>query len=86
MVYTVEMTPGATRDLKRITGATRRRIVSAIEALATNPLHRGAVKIAGKDNAFRVRVGVYRILYEIHDQRLVVLVVRVGHRRVVYRE
>jgi mRNA interferase RelE/StbE len=61
------------------------RIRDAIDALAVNPRPPGCVKLAGEEIVWRVRVGSYRILYEIHEGRLVVLVIRIAHRREVYR-
>jgi mRNA interferase RelE/StbE len=56
-----------------------------ILALGQNPRPQGAKKLRDRDNLLRVRVGDYRILYRVEDDRLVVLVVRIGHRREVYR-
>jgi mRNA interferase RelE/StbE len=63
----------------------KRRIANAIDALTVNPRPPGCVKLAGEENVWRVRVGDYRILYEIHEGRLVVLVIRIAHRREAYR-
>jgi len=63
----------------------KQRIVGAIDALAANPHPPGCVKLAGEEIVWRVRVGSYRILYEIHEGRLMVLVIRIAHRREVYR-
>jgi mRNA interferase RelE/StbE len=61
------------------------RIGRAIDALSTTPRPAGAVKLRGAEGYFRIRVGDYRVVYEIADSVLVVLVVRIGHRREVYR-
>ena len=61
------------------------RIRDRIETLADNPRPPGTVKLTAEDNLYRVRVGDYRIVYRIEDKRLVVLIVRIGHRREVYR-
>ena len=53
--------------------------------LADNPRPRGVEKLEGRENRYRIRVGDYRVIYEIHDEVLLVLVVRIGHRREVYR-
>lgn len=80
------MTPAATRNLRRIRDrATLRRIASAIDGLASNPRPEGARALQGEATVLRLRVGDYRILYTINDDVLLVLVVRVGHRREVYR-
>ncbi len=84
--YAVEFRPSADKVLQRLPVATQRRIVAAVAALADNPRPTGVVRLAGDENAWRIRVGSYRILYEVHDKRLLVLVVRVGHRKDVYRK
>lgn len=62
------------------------RFFDAIEALEMNPRPNGCVKLAGDENLYRIRVGKYRIVYEIHDLILVVTVIKVRHRRDVYRK
>lgn len=64
----------------------QRRIVSDVATLAYNPRPSGVVKLAGAENLWRLRIGNYRVIYEIHDDRLIVLVLRVAHRKDVYRE
>mgnify|MGYP001580816136 FL=1 len=56
-----------------------------MDALAATPRPKGVKKLTGTDDLYRIRVGDYRIVYQIHDDRLIVLVVRIGHRRDVYR-
>lgn len=63
----------------------QQRVRAAIDLLADNPRPPGCVALTGEDHSYRVRVGNYRIVYEVFDDRLVVQVVRVGHRRDVYR-
>jgi mRNA interferase RelE/StbE len=85
--YTVYVAPSAHRSLRKLPDAVQRRIVSAIEALADEPRPHGAKKLAGQtDNLWRIRVGDYRIVYQIQDERLTVLVLRVGHRSDIYRK
>jgi len=74
----------AQKALARIERRDRARIAEAIRALAQAPRPRGAKQLTGRD-VYRLRVGDYRVLYEIEDARLVILVVDVGHRREVYR-
>jgi mRNA interferase RelE/StbE len=62
----------------------QRRIVAKIESLAENPRPHGAIKLVGED-CYRVRVGDYRIIYAIADEKLVVIIVEIGHRREIYR-
>ncbi len=63
----------------------RRQVTSRIAQLADNPRPHGCEKLSGKSNRFRIRQGVWRILYSIHDQELIVFVVKVGHRSEVYK-
>jgi mRNA interferase RelE/StbE len=63
----------------------RQRIVAAIRSLADNPRPPGCEKLAGEDDRYRIRVGRYRVIYLVGDGELVVVVVRVGHRKDVYR-
>jgi mRNA interferase RelE/StbE len=63
----------------------RERVMSAIGSLAEEPRPAGSEKLAGRDDRHRIRVGNYRVLYSIEDAALIVWVVKVGHRREVYR-
>jgi len=74
----------AARELEAVPLKDRRRIAARIALLAAEPRPVGCEKLSGEEK-FRLRQGDYRILYEIVDQELVVTVVRVGHRRDVYR-
>ena len=83
--YTVEI---ARRAIKSIAGLPRKeqqRIRAAIDLLAVEPRPPGCAALVGEAAAYRVRVGDYRIVYEVIDDRLLVQVIRVGHRRAVYR-
>jgi mRNA interferase RelE/StbE len=84
--YSVQLKPAAERDLKKIKDKTAlRRIALAIDGLAINPRPSGAQALQGDDaSILRIRVGDYRILYA-EDKALLVLVIRIGHRREVYR-
>ncbi|MCH8259598.1 MAG: type II toxin-antitoxin system RelE/ParE family toxin [Planctomycetes bacterium] len=78
--------PSADRELRRLPIEVQKRIVRAVELLARDPRPAGVVKMAGDENLWRIRMGTYRIVYEIHDNRLIVLVLRVGHRKNIYRK
>ena len=78
------MTPHAARQLKKLPPALRARLEKSFLRLTENPRHPGCEKLEGESAAYRVRVGDYRIRYEIQDQVLVVLVLNVAHRRHVY--
>ena len=83
-MYEVEFLPSAVRALAKLDHAVQRRIARRIDRLAVDP-RSGAVKLRGADDVWRVRVGDYRVLYSIEDKRLVILVIKIGHRRDVYR-
>lgn len=85
-MYRVEVTPGAARQLRTLDPTARRRIQAAIELLADDPRPPGAKKLMAGDGEWRVRTGNYRIVYEIRDDVLVVLVLAVGHRREIDRQ
>ena len=84
MTYRVEIASAAVRQLRKLDRAAQRRVQAAIELLAVEPRPSGAKKLVGGGGEWRVRTGDYRIVYEIHDNVLLVLVVAVGHRREVY--
>jgi mRNA interferase RelE/StbE len=84
MTYAVELGP-VRKDLRALDDQTRRRILRALIGLEVNPRPPGAKKLRGESELWRVRVGDYRILYSIEEAGLVVLVVKIGHRREVYR-
>jgi len=83
--YAVYISNTAERQLAGLPGDVRRRVDARIVALADNPRPPGATKLAGQAQQYRIRVGDYRIIYEIHDNTLVVIVLRVDHRSKVYR-
>lgn len=85
MIYHIELAPAAARQLRKLDPPARRRIQAAVELLAQEPRPAGANKLAGGEGEWRVRTGDYRIVYEIHDQVLLVLVLAVDHRRDRYR-
>ncbi len=85
MRYRVEVAPAAVRQLRKLDPQARRRVQAAIELLAQQPRPGGATKLVGAAGEWRVRTGDYRIVYEIHDHVLLVLVVALGHRRDIYQ-
>jgi mRNA interferase RelE/StbE len=84
--YSIEFTPAALRDLGSLPKDAQKRIGKKIDTLVQNPRPAGAVAIKGGEGLLRLRVGFYRVIYRVEDDRLVVLVVRVGHRKEVYRK
>ncbi|GGM84971.1 hypothetical protein GCM10012275_64660 [Longimycelium tulufanense] len=85
MTYRVQITRAAAKTIQALDKPIRRRVLTAIEGLATNPRPHGCVKLTGHD-AWRIRVGDYRIVYEIHDAVLLIIVIDAGHRREIYRD
>lgn len=85
MTWQIEIKRSARKALLSLPSMMQRRLGERIDALADEPRPPGARKLAGSDIQYRIRVGDYRILYEIHDNRLVINVIKIGHRREVYR-
>ena len=83
--YRLLIKPSAAKELEAIPAADRRRIVYRIQGLAENPRPPGCEKLSGRDR-YRVRQGRYRILYQVRDDEVVVVVVRIAHRRDAYRK
>lgn len=86
MPYTVALAKSAQRALAGLPKSLQTRIVDRIDGLENEPRPPGVTNVVGAPNTYRIRVGDYRIVYEIKDAILVVLVIRVGHRRDVYRD
>ena len=85
MTYTVEFSSAAAQSLKKLDAPRRLRIAGAIELLSVEPRPPGATMLRGGERGrWRVRVGDHRVVYTIEDQRLIVLVLRIAHRREVY--
>lgn len=83
--YAIAFKPAAQQALSRLSERNRRLIVGKIDDLALTPRPRGVEKLEGPDGLYRIRSGDYRVIYQIEDERLVVLVVTIGHRGDVYR-
>ena len=82
--YRIELKLAAKRGLSKLPQAVQKRIARKIEVLARNPRPPGVEKLKGLSDLYRLRVGDYRILYQIQEKILLVLVVQVGHRREIY--
>ena len=85
MAYSVAFLPSAAADLAALPRPIRRRLSLRIDALGRDPRPPGATLLRGSDRLYRIRAGDYRILYRVDDRRLIVLVVKLGHRREIYR-
>ena len=85
MEYQIEVKPSAAESLASLPKRHQRQIGKRIDQLAKNPRPRGSEKLEGGKDLYRIRSGDYRIIYQIRDDVLFVLVLRIGHRRDVYR-
>ncbi|MDY5403456.1 MAG: type II toxin-antitoxin system RelE/ParE family toxin [Trueperella sp.] len=83
--YSVSYSRSAAKSFRSFHPQVQRRLKEAIEALASDPYPSGSIKILGGEGERRIRVGDYRIIYDVDDGRLLILVLSVGHRREVYR-
>jgi mRNA interferase RelE/StbE len=84
--YEIFIKPSARKELRRVgTKRDRQKIVAAIQGLAGEPRPIGSQKLVGTDHCFRIRAGDYRIIYEIADVVVSVIVIRVAHRKDAYR-
>jgi len=83
--YTVEFTHRAEKDFRALPPGIRIRLAPKIDALTKNPRPRGVKPLEGPDAIVCLQVGEYRILYQVPDDRLVVLPVKIGNRREIYR-
>lgn len=85
MVYTIEFRPAVLKSLKRFPKRDLVRIKKKIEALGQNLPEPNTTKMKGNNSFHKIRTGNYRIIYEIHDERVVILIVKIGHRKDVYQ-
>jgi mRNA interferase RelE/StbE len=83
-MYRLSLTTAAAHQLRRFDPSVRRRIQAVLELLAVDPRPPAAIRLVGGSGEWRVRTGDYRVIYEIHDDQLLILVLRMGHRREVY--
>ena len=82
--YSVTFKKSVAKDLRNIANSDVKRILEKIETLAENPRAEGTVKLSAQER-YRVRQGVYRIVYEVRDAELIIQVVKVAHRSSVYK-
>jgi mRNA interferase RelE/StbE len=84
--YRIEIMRPALKQLEALSREEQERLTTEINGLADDPRPRGVEKLKGVADQYRIRVGSYRVIYTIRDDRLIVLVLRIGHRRDVYRK
>lgn len=83
--YRVEITASAEKALARLPKPDLARVVRTIKALAAVPRPAGCRKLKGHEDVYRIRVGLYRVIYSVDDRRIIVIVLKLGHRKDVYR-
>lgn len=86
--YRIEFTKSAQKEFVKLSKKVQDKIVDSLQLLATNPFSEliKFKKIRGADNLFRIRIGDYRVVYEIKKNVLMIIVIKVGHRKEVYRK
>jgi mRNA interferase RelE/StbE len=85
MTYRIEFTRSSAKQLQSLPAKARERIQTKLLILADNPRSFDTIKLENQGDLYRVRVGNYRIIYQIQDDELIVLVVKIAHRREAYR-
>lgn len=85
MAYSILLAPPAERQLRSFAPAIQKRLLKRMKTLQKNPRPHGAKKLAGEDDLYRIREGDYRIIYTIQDKALIILVLKIGDRKEIYR-
>lgn len=85
MAYSILLAPAAERQLKALAEPVQRRIVKRLKSLRENPRPQGVKKLATEEELYRIREANYRIIYTVQDRALIVLVVKIGDRKEIYR-
>jgi mRNA interferase RelE/StbE len=83
--FSIRFLRRARKDLEKIPTKTQDRILKAIQNLGADPYPSGSKKLEGSSDSFRIRVGDYRVIYEIKKKEIYILIVRIGHRKDVYK-
>lgn len=84
-MYSIAYRPSAAKALRKLDPQTAKKVLTAVSDLARQPRPPGSVRLVGGQGECRIRVGDYRVIYDISELELVILVLRIGHRRDVYR-
>ena len=83
--YKIEWRRSIKKDLKGISKTEISKIIGAVESLSEEPRPTGSKKLSGSEFTYRIRIGHYRMIYEIHDETILIEVVKMGHRKDVYK-
>jgi mRNA interferase RelE/StbE len=84
--FSIEYKKSVEKELRKLPSAQLKSIITKIRALSTNPHPEGSVKLRGSSDLFRFRHADYRVIYQVYAEKLMLLVIKAGHRRDVYRE
>lgn len=84
--YKIEWKSSAQKELRNLDKTVIPRLIEAVAALANNPYPVGCRKIVGSESSYRVRVGNYRIIYQVQNQELIIEIIKVGHRQSIYNQ
>ncbi len=82
--YRIEWKRSATKEIRRLPSETVRKILDAVADLASDPFPANVRKLTGSEHTYRIRIGDYRIVYDIHSSTLIIEIVRVRHRKDAY--
>ncbi|TAF74633.1 MAG: type II toxin-antitoxin system RelE/ParE family toxin [Bacteroidetes bacterium] len=85
MIYSIEIDRSASKNLLKLPKQYQIKIVETIDLLQYNPFPVGSIKLKGTEFTYRIRVGVYRIIYDVHGNQLLIRIVSVGHRKEIYK-
>ena len=83
--YRIEVSATAEKQIRKLPRDDQVRVLRAIHSLATEPAPPGSRRVRGYDNVFRIRVSTYRVLYRVQGRRLLIIILKIGHRREIYR-
>ncbi|MFC2171808.1 type II toxin-antitoxin system RelE/ParE family toxin [Acidobacteriota bacterium] len=86
MTYQIVLRPAAKRNLKRLPKEVQIRVSKRISQLRSDPRPPGAEKLEGAEQTYRIRIGDYRVLYEIHKKKVLIVIIRIRHRGDVYKK
>lgn len=84
--YKIEISSSAEKTLKKIPKKDILKVVQTIQQLAIDPHPQGSRKLQGEENVYRVRQGNYRVIYEVQNKKLLILVLKIGHRKDIYKK
>lgn len=84
--YSIKWKQSAQRELRKLGKETILRILEKVQSLAENPYPRGTRKLKGSEHTYRIRIGEYRVVYTVRTTVLTIEVIRVGHRKEIYRK